>query len=166
MKSFVILLLVSLLFPMRDTAYIKFTRIDKNGISIHFDDSTSLKCPITKEKSKRWFCLKEKSKIYLDVDNEAKWKVNIDSLLKANTIRPKLHIGEMLPIMYLVFIVDENGKIFLSGLDREIPQDDYQKEFFRLVKLINADFEPATLGGKKVASVFKYNVNYYTLFDK
>ena len=67
--------------------------------------------------------------------------------------------------MYLVFIIDENGKITQKGLDRELPSDDYQKEFIRLMKLIKTEFEPATIGGKKVASFLKMNINYYKLFD-
>ena len=165
MKSLLFVLLTTAIFPINDTIYIKSTITDKGCITINFDNLSSLKCQIKKDSHKRWFSLKDGYKIYLDVDHEAKLKMNLDSFLRANTLRPQLHLGEPLPIRYLVFIIDENGKITQKGLDRELPSDDYQKEFIRLMKLIKTEFEPATIGGKKVASILKMNINYYKLFD-
>ena len=129
-----------------------------NGfISINYTDSCVLRFKIKKEISKKYFQLKDDKKIYLDVDEQAKWNQSIDSLFRSNTIRPQLRFGEPLPIIYLVFIIDENGKVLYKGLDRELPPDEdyYQKDFFRLIKLVDCQLEPAILNGKKVASMLK-----------
>lgn len=165
MKLFLVAIVASLFLPVAGTKYIKSTLLNENFITINFSDSLSLKCDIKKENSKRYFLLRDNKKVYLDVDKTVQWIENIDSLFKVNTLRPDLVLGEPLPIMYLVFIFDEDGGIIYQGFDREFPQNNYHKEFFRLMTLVKGKVEPATVNGKKVSSILKLNINYYKLFE-
>ena len=160
---FVTTFIVFFFFQKEDT-YIRSTNIDKIKVTINLSDFTVLKLNIKKQNTKRYFMLNNQ-KIFIDVTSEAKSNENIDSVLKVNTIRPALKFGEPLQIIYLVFIISENGKIIYKGLDREFLVDDYQKEFFRLMTLIDSNFEPAVLNNKKVASILKLKINYYELFE-
>lgn len=162
MKSILLIILLLFHFEQNDI-YIKSTYIDKTKIKILFNDKTNIKTKIKKENSKRYFNVNN-NRIYLDVDIKAKCHINIDSLIKIETIRPKYN-SNYLPIIYLVFIINENGKIIYQGLDREFCRDDYQNEFDRVMKFIKADFDPAVVDGKRVSSLIKFHINYYQLFD-
>ena len=153
-----------LFLTVTEPLYIKYIQFDKHSITINYTDSSVVKCPIINEKGKKHFLLNGKT-IYIDVDLEAKWNLDIDSLLRVSTLRPD-HNSPYLPIMFFVFIIDEDGKIINQGIERKAPQDDYQKEFERLVKSINCKLTPAVVNGKNVASFLKIQTDYYQLLDK
>lgn len=163
MKIFIFSIVALGIISAKTNSYIKSTLIDKDFITLSFYNSASLKQKICSEKSKRYFWLNEK-KIYIDVDQKAHWNNDVESLLSINTIQPQF-IPDYLPVIYLAFIVDENGKVIYKGMDRDLPEDEYQKEFYRLMTLICEDLEPAIINEIHVASILKIHFDYYSILD-
>ena len=162
--KYVILVIVSILYSSisAQTAYIKSIKTDKQSIVISYFDTIKTAFALEKDSFKRCFTFDSIHKVYLDVDKQAKSINSIDSMLKVNTIRPHYNC-QYLPIMYFIFIIDKNGEIINKGFDRELELDEYQKEFYRLMRLINNKFEPSLVNGEKVASLLTIQIDYYKL---
>ena len=163
MKSILISLFIIFLFQNKND-YINSSTIYNNKVIISFYNSPTIVCKVKKEKRKKYFTINNKN-IFIDATKPAIFKQNIDSFLKLNSIRPDLELGEPLPIIELVFIVDDGGNIIYKGLDKGSYSDNYQKEFFRLMTLVNFRLEPAMIDNKKVSSIIKLKINYYDLFN-
>jgi hypothetical protein len=138
------------------------TKTSGKEFRVNYSDKKTEIFKILKDKKRRYINVKNK-RYYWDVDSIAYSKENIKNIIKANTSRPEFG-SSYLPIMYMIFMIDEDGKVVAQGLDREFPNDAYQKEFTRLVSATNFIFHPAKIGDTKVASVLKINVDYYSLF--
>lgn len=165
MKTFFTLALCFVFFSSIAQKHIALFKIWKTTVNIKFDDSVLVKHKIEKEKGRRCFIYHEANKIYLDVDKYAQWTTNIDSLFKVKTIRPLMKIGEPMQVAYLVFVIDETGSIIDSGFERNTLDSDYQKEFIRLLNLVECKLIPAEVNNKKVGSIVKFQVNYNKLID-
>ena len=143
-----------------DDSYIRSTYTKKNKIKVFYTDSNLSTCCIVKQyKIKRQSCYKyfilNNETIYLNVDTMAKYKGDIIDIFKENLNTP-IGIPNGSVDVYLVFIVDSLGNIIDKGFDRSVIINDHQKEFFRVLKLLNGRFEPAMINGKKVSTLFKY----------
>jgi hypothetical protein len=111
------------------------------------------------------FIIFDSLKLFLDFDQAPQFIGNIDTIVLKYFIPPK-EIPIYQPRFTLSFIIDEHGNILDHGINNFYAFDEFQKEGFRLSKLINGKFKPAIINGKPVAAICDYVIDLGILDDK
>lgn len=108
---------------------------------------------------KRYFIL-DSTKYYLDVDSSARSEISILNFFIDHVAEPEI-AGFNWAYIFLIFLINEDGEIQYSGVDRYYSIDDlYQEEYLRVTKKIDWDFIPAMVSGKNVGSVYVFYINW------
>jgi len=116
---------------------------------------------IKKDKGHKYIIINDQP-VFLDYSVAPKYEADMlkffkDNFKEQNTIRRNS------PFIFLVFIIDNEGKIVSMGFNRNVYMDSYQRQFFHLLKQVNGKFSPAEIDGKKVACLYSFYFNYEEL---
>lgn len=157
-----ILLSFTLIIQNNDQRYISYVVEKKSKINIAFNDSTVLTFKVNQTPKKN-FQFNDTTCVYLDVDTLAKPKLKIDSILCVHTFPPETYYNCGVSALYLVFIIDKDGKILHKGVNGQpiCPgSEEYNRSFYEAMTHIKLDFLPAKVKGNNVASLRRMVLSY------
>lgn len=164
MKAILILILSIILFGFTNDFYVEEIKIGKCKISFIHNNSNKIEFAVKKGyQGFRYFSLNDSNQVYLAFDESPRSIVKIDSVFKSKMPKIPMQIGEPMQVAYIFFIIDKDGKVLLKGFERNTLELEYKLAFYKVIKDFDYKFEPAEIKGKKVASIFKYEINYNSL---
>lgn len=162
MKNLFFFLLISPIVTSGQSKYICSTIINNDKFIINYCDDNQEKtstseCLIKNDNGKQCFVL-DADTIYIDVDTSATYLGDMRNEIVEEQNFPYSSPGYQ-PVIFYIFILDKKGNIIQKGLNRQMPfLDEYQLEFFRILKSINGGFIPAVVNGENVGSIFFFTM--------
>jgi hypothetical protein len=146
--------------PIDSSVYINKCYFKKKKICFNYSDSTDRLIPLRKIDGKRYFINGLGEKIFIDVDEVSISDLNIDSLFKTE-ITYDLILGEnSMPLVHLIYIVDESGNTIQKGFSKGTSSEKIQKDAYELMKSTVMHFKPAKVNNRPVGSVKMYTIDF------
>ncbi|HLG03918.1 MAG TPA: hypothetical protein VI731_10015 [Bacteroidia bacterium] len=159
MKVLIALLILTVLFTGNPEKYIAEIIPSKTSIKITFQDSSSNEFALHQDQYRYFFL--EKNKIYLEYDSMPHAFLSIDSILNANAVRPSSYYDAGVNSMFLVFVIDVEGKTLYKGFDRDaIANEEWEVLFNNIMKRCITEFIPAKVKSKNVGSIYRMCFTY------